>query len=786
MKCIVCYILAMFFFSILNAQTGDSELHVDTNKIISIQYPPLTEREGKGLTIPVPPPEHPRLYLTRKDIPSLKEKANSIVLKKCWEKITTAATFITNGYLKIDANKASNNDVNIRNAIEAKALLFLFTNDQEQGRQAVDYLLHYYATLKIDLKKDDVCREIGRVIVTGAIVYDWCYALTTAAEKQTLIGRMETLATQLEIKWPTLKQGSVTGHGAEAQLARDMLSCGVATYNEKPEIYRLAAGRIMAEFVPSRKFFYPAGYHHQGSSYGPYRFYWDMIATFIFDKMGYPEIFGSDQRKAPYYFIYGRRPDGQLMRNGDDFTELFTKFGKYWVNGGTINALAGSYFKDTVLVNEAMKEDNLGKGGDYLFDFLFYDTQIAGHKSPPTLPLTRYFKEPFGAMIARTGWEDGLKSPAVVAEMKVGVYNFVNHQHLDAGSFQLYYKGPLTVQSGVYQGKNGGYGSEHFRNYYQRSIAHNTMLIYDPNEKFIWGDKEVINDGGQRLPNNNRETINLSDFLGDEYNTGEVLAHAFGPDSNRPEFSYLKGNLTAAYSSKVKSFTRSFVFLNFKNSKIPAALIVFDNVITANTAFKKYWLLHSVEEPVVNNNTTVIARSGKGYSGKMINTTLLPDKNNFTISKIGGATNQYEVFGKNFPQWPNAIDNSADSATWRIQLSPKIPSANDLFLNVMEVMDDKMVPSSIFLPKKIETEKFVGVIISDRVVLFSKAGNIINGHFSLNITGSKEMKVLITDIEEGIWEIRSAKDHSKLLEVKNTEQLLYFTIKTGNYVISKK
>ncbi|MDZ4794249.1 MAG: heparinase II/III family protein, partial [Bacteroidota bacterium] len=639
MKKIACNILVMFFITALHAQhIVERQFYSDTNKIISIQYPPITEREGKGLTIPVPPAEHPRLYLTRKDIPLLKEKNNSIVLKNCWGKIKGAAAFITNGYLKLDANKAGNNDINIRNAIEAKALLYLFSNDQEQGRQTVDYLLHYYATLKIDMHKDDVCREIGRAIVTGAIVYDWCYALITAAEKQILIGQMETLATHLEIEWPKLKQGSITGHGAEAQLARDMLSCGVATYNEKPEIYRLAAGRIMAEFVPSRKFFYPAAYHHQGSSYGPYRFYWDMVTTFIFDKMGYPEIFGSDQRKAPYYFIYGRRPDGQLMRNGDDFTELFTKFGKYWVNGGTINALAGSYFKDTVLVNEAMKEDNLGKGGDYLFDFLFYDTQIAGHKSPPMLPFTRYFKEPFGAMIARTGWEDGLKSPAVVAEMKVGVYNFVNHQHLDAGSFQLYYKGPLTVQSGVYQGKNGGYGSEHFRNYYQRSIAHNTMLIYDPNEKFIWGDKEVINDGGQRLPNNNRETTNLSDFSGNEYNTGEVLAHAFGPDSTRPEFSYLKGNLAPAYSSKVKSFTRSFVFLNFKNSKIPAALIVFDNVITANTAFKKYWLLHSVEEPVVNNNTTVIARSGKGYSGKMINTTLLPDKNNFTISKIGGAT----------------------------------------------------------------------------------------------------------------------------------------------------
>ena len=787
MKSFVCYILSIFFCTGIYAQAEvEIKSFTDTNKIISIQYPPITEREGKGLSIPVPPAEHPRLYLTRKDIPLLKEKVNSIVLKKCWEKITSAAAFITEGYLKLDAKKASNNDIKIRNAIEAKALLFLFSNDQEQGRQVVDNLLHYYATLKIDLHKDDVCREIGRAIVTGAIVYDWCYALTTAAEKQTLISQMETLATQLEIEWPTLKQGSVTGHGAEAQLARDMLSCGVATYNEKPEIYRLAAGRIMAEFVPSRKFFYSAGYHHQGSSYGPYRFYWDMIATFIFDKMGYPEIFGNDQRKVPYYFVYSRRPDGQLIRNGDDFTELFSPFGKYWVNGGTMNALTGSYFKDPVLLNEALKESNIGNGGDYLFDFLFYDINVPINKTTAALPLTRYFKEPFGAMIARTGWEDGIKSPALVAEMKVGVYNFVNHQHLDAGSFQLYYKGPLTVQSGVYQGKNGGYGSEHFKNYYQRSIAHNTMLIYDPNEKFISGNKEVINDGGQRLPNNSRETTNLADLLGNDYKTGEVLAHAFGPDSIRPEFSYLKGNLAAAYSTKVKGFTRSFVFLNFNDSKIPAALIVFDNVTAANTAFKKYWLLHSVEEPVVNNNTTVITRTGKGYSGKMINTTLLPDKNNFTISKIGGAANQYEVFGKNFPQWPNAVDNSADSATWRIQLSPKRAAANDLFLNVMEVMDDKVIPSPIFLAKKIETEKFVGVIISDRVVLFSKSGDIINGQFTLNIAGSKEMKVLITDIAEGNWEIRSAKDHSKVREVKNTQQLLYFTVKTGNYVISKK
>ena len=52
---------------------------------------------------------------------------------------------------------------------------------------------------------------------------------------------------------------------------------------------------------------------------------------------------------------------------------------------------------------------------------------------------------PYGWMIARTGWDD----ESVIAEMKVNVYNFNNHQHLDAGAFQIYYKGPLAIDSGL-------------------------------------------------------------------------------------------------------------------------------------------------------------------------------------------------------------------------------------------------------------------------------------------------------------------------------------------------
>ena len=107
------------------------------------------------------------------------------------------------------------------------------------------------------------------------------------------------------------------------------------------------------------------------------------------------------------------------------------------------------------------------------------------------LPLSRYFGSPIGLSIARTGWEDGVQSPAVVAEMKVGEWYFANHHHLDAGHFQLYYKGILASDSGIYEGRTRGsgeegdtdYGTKHDGGYHKRTIAHNTITVYDPDEK---------------------------------------------------------------------------------------------------------------------------------------------------------------------------------------------------------------------------------------------------------------------------------------------------------------
>lgn len=781
-------ILILLFFSICYDGWAQgvkrSVLSPDTSQIAEIVYPKLTKREGLGIQLPVPPDDHPRLYLTAKDIPLLKDKLNDPVFKNFKEHLAESAAYQTNGNLS-SVKEHYNDDLKIRDAIEAKALMYVLDLDQQKGRDAVNAVLNYFRTLKADKTGQDYTRVMGREIVTGSIVYDWCYPLLSAQQKQFLIRHMEALATQMEIGWPQIKGSSITGHTVEAQLSRDMLSLAIATYNEKPQIYERVAGRIFAEFVPARRFYEPAGYHHQGSAYGAYRFNWDMFATYIFDKMGYPDLYPKAQSQIPYYFIYSRRPDGQLLRNGDDYTEQGTPFGKWWPLGQSAFFLAGSYYKDPIVINEGLKERPLAQGNDAIFDFLFFDTKAIGHQTKNALSLTRYFQEPFGAMIARTGWEDGIASPDVVAMMKVQSYNFSNHQHLDAGSFQLYYKGPLTVQSGIYQGTTGGYGDEHFKNYSQRSIAHNTMLVYDPDEHFSLHGKAIINDGGQQYPNGGIEAENLDSLLAKGYHTGTVLAHAFGPDPVKPDFTYLKGDLTKAYSGKVSDFKRSFVFINFKDPVIPAALIVFDHLVTSKKGFKKYWLMHCVEEPKVDSIYTTVSRTQKGYAGKMINTTLLPEKSNLVINKVGGAGRAYEVFGKNFPQaMVSPAIASADSAVWRIEVSPRKPAEANLFLNVMEVMNNDVKPTKALLPERIETGLLTGAKILDRIVLFSKSGLLVNQPFELSVSGNA--MVLITDLEKGDWNV-GCTDHPQNTVgiVMNDQQLIYFKAGSGKYLITK-
>lgn len=72
---------------------------------------------------------------------------------------------------------------------------------------------------------------------------------------------------------------------------RDILSAGIAIYDEFPEMYNLSAGRFFRELLPVRNWFYPGQAYHQGDSYGPHRYSWDTYPLWIFDRLGAGNVY---------------------------------------------------------------------------------------------------------------------------------------------------------------------------------------------------------------------------------------------------------------------------------------------------------------------------------------------------------------------------------------------------------------------------------------------------------------------------------------------------------------
>ena len=743
----------------------------------------ITWETHGGVSIPIPPPTHPRLYVRDSHIPDLKDRLEDPILKSVWQDLIDMSEDMPgddDGAPRDWRYYVRQRGPSVR--AEMDALLYLVHQDANVGRSAIEATLQLMQSGSWP-EVQDIARASGRLMVTGAIVYDWCYDLLTDDEKQDFVDQFIRLAKTLECGYPPVKQGSVTGHSAEWMISRDLLSAAIAIYDEYPEMYHLAAGRFFSKHLPVRNWFYPGHAYHQGMGYDRVRFASDLYPLWIFDRMGAGNIYHPSQQFIPYLFLYRRRGDGQLLASGD----INPTRGRR-ASLGLLAMLCGAYYQDEYINYEFLQRPSIDSR-DKFFEFLWRDTQL-GQRDSHDLPLSRYFGFPFGWAIARTGWDEN----SVVAEMKINAYNFINHQHHDGGAFQIYYRGPLAIDSGAYTGSSGGYNSPHNKNYFKRTIAHNSLLVYDPDEVFEsqnygGADKTPFagNDGGQRLCGPQWGVPqDLEHLLEGDYKTGEILAHGFGPDTHTPDYTYLKGDITEAYSEKVSSVRRSFCFLNLQDKASPAALIVFDRVVASNPAFRKYWLLHSIEEPSVDGTQTTLVRTQNGDSGKLVNTTLLPNEDNLEIETVGGPGKEFWVFGTNYENDPGERrpDEANERGSWRVQLSPKENTSEDLFLNVMEVTDtgnDSHLDVSI-----VEGDAVMGAQIKDRVVTFSRSGKRLDHPFTVSITGEGPMRILLTDLVAGTWQIeKDGQIHSPATVVGEDDGVLYFSGGAGAYVFRR-
>lgn len=734
-----------------------------------------------------PPNEHPRVLFRKSDVARIKEN-----MKK--QQNLNAVAWLNERKSEPVDGIVDKYDLKMLNKIEAFAFDYAINGNEESGRIAAEAILNYLDTCDVEGSSGNFTRNAGVVIYVVSEVYDWCYDLLTNTQKNKIIDACEVFANGMEIGWPPTKQGAVVGHGSEAQLLRDMLAFAIAVYDERPDIWQVVGGRFYQEHVPVRKYFHKSHYNMQGDSYGLYRHRWDCWSHVLIKGMGAPDPYiTEDLYKVSYGMLYMRRPDGQLLRDGDTYSDT-NKMWTYWSDNSTSYSLASAIGADPYLKGEFAKQQKDFKGfyEDSAVMTLVINDPDVPIKSPDNLPLSRHFADPTGMSIARTGWGDGVDCDSVVAQMKIGGMNVNNHQHNDAGHFQLYYKGILASDSGVYQGlKNDGseggttYGSIHFNMYMRKTIAHNSMLVYDPSEPLQNSTgPNNINDGGQRAINNGNEFSTLNGAFEHNAQVATVEKQEIDPSSPiTPSYTYLKGDITNAYTSKVKEFKRSFMFLNLFDEEVPGALIVFDKVTSSNPSFKKTWLLHGLEEPVINGNQTIFARtyaskvSANAYNGKMTVDTLLPKADNAVITKVGGEDGWSNVRGVDYTGYP-ANSHTDEGSTWRIELSPKKEADTDYFLNIMQVSDnDKDFYKRV---KLIDTSLLYGAQISDRVVTFSKSGKEIDSDISIPSPQAGEIKYTICDVKSGKWEVT---DDSRTQQISATDDggVLSFTA-TGNII----
>ncbi len=739
--------------------------------------------------------EHPRVLFTKQDIPAIRANMTGPQGAAAMEAYQKLLAKDTDGILPDQlTGVGSNIDYEMLAVIEAYAFDYVINGNVENGKRAVTAARNFVSTMKFNPKAGDIVRQKFVPVYLSALVYDWCHPLLSEEDKRAFVDNAEAMAATVTGMggWPMTKLYTVNGHNYETHIFRDLLAFSIASYDEYPDIYNLVAGYMMNdEMVNSKNWWYRSGTFHQGLGYNPLRFQCDLQSYLLFYRMNGTKLYSDDMAKVPYAEVYSQRPDGRSFPEGDTNGDSLVDKIPTWTRGDMTHLLyVSSLWDDPYLKGEYERCSNGYKFFSYNsywpllspVNFMIINDPYVDPLPRTELPLTRLFGSPNGMMIARTGFNLGVEQPDVIVRAKIGETYTGNHAHLDSGHFQIYYKGQLAWDNGRYD----SFGSAHDGNYAKETISHNSLLIYDPDEVMVSQTTIPVprNSGGQRRPG--KEPLLLADLADDDHHTADLLAMEYGEDPMAPEYSYISGDLAAGYSDKVSEVRRSMLFMPTGIEEKPAIFVVMDKITATNPSFKKTFLLHSLQEPMVDGNVTEIKRDTIGYNGKLTVQTLYPQ--NPEIVKIGGPERQNWVVDRNYPPTGGKYYTGFDSAKssehgWgRVEISPSNRTETDYFLNVMYVSDaDNLSP--VDRADLIETEDILGARIFSNVTLFAKNKERLTKDVSVTIPGEGQVAVAFAGISEGTWTITSEQGEVQEKTAKKDGGIIYFTGPAGTYYL---
>jgi len=631
----------------------------------------------------------------------------------------------------------------------------------------------------------------GKLFALGSL-YDWMYDDLDESLKRKIRNEILDLVDYVDDSWHYISNAVVDGHSRFGNIS--VLVALLPIYHDvesenKDRYYKylqLVIDNWIKLFNPFQTWVNGGGSHSMGWAYGASysRFFPYIVWEFATDE---PSWLTDWQNDKVYFNIYGLRNDYNEIERDKGAYDNFPFSADVWASDYTSN-LHGLQ----VLFSAAHYENNHAKWfykymknrningwmfKDNCWDILYNNFKEEDGQSPSGLPLSRFFKHS-AFVIMRDSWDFNKNTLFV---FKSSSFYAAGHHHKDQNAFTIYYKGPLAIDSGTYEAA-GNWGSKHFWNYYTRSVAHNTILIYDPDEKF----REYSNDGGQYFFESDNPTLEQIKEDGSNHLDG-IIHYEEGSD-----YTYTVGDATKAYrSSKLKEYKRSIVYLRDHSYDHPV-IIIYDKVVSTQPEFKKTYLLHSIQEPTIKKNLVKISiNDGLNPQNKafLFEETILPKKNR--ITKIGGRKNNQEFYvhdnGKGKPHNYNeeAVYEKPskrqkrelrEAGEWRVEINPEYANTEDFFLNILSVVDGE----DSYLPVKtqhISSENTEGVIITDNdgkessLVLFHKNNKPLKDFVKIS-KESKYSRVLITGLDiKTAYQIKLSKK-GFLIENKKEGKLI--------------
>ena len=371
------------------------------------------------------------------------------------------------------------------------ALSWLLSGDETFARRALD-----------ELRADRPTRLKGSSAyvryLNRAMAFDWLYAypgFDAALKDQVaadLVAGAERMLALPSLADPT--QASYHNHTArELALAVFSLAAveGHPSVESRAAPLRAHAWRAFDNLLEQTELVNPDGAYHESTDY--MRITWAPLAMMAEVRRTTtgedPAARWSAFRNMGTTYLYKVLPDGSEARDDDD------EYPHLDARDNVVLGYAVHRFKDPFAAWLLQQRAWLpAEWANPVLQFLWSDPAVVPRDPATTtereLPRHRHFRG-VGHLVLRDGW--GQDSTWI--QMACGPY-FAKHDHLDAAHLVIYHKGYLAIDAGADYTDTE---SPHYLNHYRRTVAHNTVLVYQPGEDVLL-EREPVAGGERRRP----------------------------------------------------------------------------------------------------------------------------------------------------------------------------------------------------------------------------------------------------------------------------------------------